>query len=193
MQQQGSHGCFMRILWTAGRWCSQTNGEQGWAIHRCSNLHIWRHWHELWLTLVVCAAASLAPLGKDMHNCTIRLAIEGSWGMPCYPSPWSGQQQPAPAPSVCVFSAVVSPPRNWYSYNYSVFTNADKPADTFLGLQSVERRNLPAGVLNLTLEWKPLPGLTAEMVEWMFGNLHKTALSPFDNKTYPMCVWGSNP
>ena len=41
-------------------------------------------------------------------------------------------------------------------------------------------------MLNLTLEWKPLEGLTAEMVEWMFGNLHKTALSPFDNKTYPM-------
>jgi hypothetical protein len=76
--------------------------------------------------------------------------------------------------------------RNWYSYNYSVFTNADQPTKTFLGVQSVERGNLDSGVLNLTLEWKPLPGLTAEMVEWMFGNLHKKALSPFDNKTYPM-------
>jgi hypothetical protein len=67
-----------------------------------------------------------------------------------------------------------------------VFTNADKPTKTFLGVKSVERGNLESGVLNLTLEWKPLPGLTAEMVEWMFGNLHKEALSPFDNKTYPM-------
>jgi hypothetical protein len=50
----------------------------------------------------------------------------------------------------------------------------------------VERGNLDAGVLNLTLEWKPLPHLTAEMVEWMFGNLHNTARSPFDNKIYPM-------
>lgn len=78
------------------------------------------------------------------------------------------------------------PCRNWYSQNFSVFTNADQPTDTFLGLQSVERGNLDAGVLNLTLEWKPLSNLTAEMVEWMFANLHKTAVSPFDGKTYPM-------
>jgi hypothetical protein len=78
--------------------------------------------------------------------------------------------------------------RNWYSYDYTVFKNADDPTDTFLGLQSVERGNLASGVLNLTVEWKPLPHLTAEMVEWMFGNLHKKARSPFDNKIYPMYV-----
>jgi hypothetical protein len=77
---------------------------------------------------------------------------------------------------------------NWYSYDYSVFANYNRPTDTFLGVQSVERGNLPSGVLNMTLEWKPLPQLTSKMVQWMFGNLHKPALSPFDNKTYPMCV-----
>lgn len=67
-----------------------------------------------------------------------------------------------------------------------MFVNYEQPTDTFLGVQSGERANLPAGVLNLTLEWKPLPGVTSEMVEWMFGNLHKPALSPFDGATYPM-------
>lgn len=97
--------------------------------------------------------------------------------------PPTSSTTPTPLPSCSVTEHTC---RNWYSQNFSVFINADQPTDTFLGLQSVERGNLDAGVLNLTLEWKPLPNLTAEMVEWMFGNLHKTAVSPFDGKTYPM-------
>lgn len=52
-------------------------------------------------------------------------------------------------------------------------------------MRSAERGET-RGVYTLDVRFKPLAGLTSDMMVWLFRNLHKDAIYPRTNETFPM-------